>query len=131
MNGTLPDAAKVAIFSPIDKRTDYKNKFSNYRSASVFNIFSKVYEIVLKNKLVSALSDYVSPFISTNRELYATQHVLARLFEEWEKNLDDKCIVRGVLMDLSGAFDCTLHDLLIAKLDSYGLDRNLLKCINT
>ena len=97
----------------------------------MLNIFSKVYEIVLKNALLSALSEYMSPFISAYREGYSTQHVLARLTEEWRKNLDDDYIVGGVLMDLSKAFDCMPHDLLIAKLDSYGLDRNLLKYINS
>ena len=37
------------------------------------------------------------------------------------KNVGDDYIVRGVLMDLTKAFDCIAHDLLIAKLDSYGL----------
>ena len=79
MNGILPDAAKVAVVSPIEKKTDDKNKISNYKLVSVLNIFSKVYEIVLKTKLVSALSDYISPFISAYREGYSTQHVLVRL----------------------------------------------------
>ena len=79
MNGILPDAAKIAVVSPIEKKTDDKNKISNYRLVSALNIFSKVYEIVLKTKLVSALSDYISPFISAYREGYSTQHVLVRL----------------------------------------------------
>ena len=68
---------------------------------------------MLKNELVSALSDYMSPFISAYREGYSNQHVLVRLIEEWWKNLDGD-----------------YNDLLIAKLDNYGLDRNLLKYIN-
>ena len=41
--------------------------------------------------------------------------------------VDDGYIVGGVLMDLSKGFNCIPHDFLIANLDSYGLDRNLLK----
>ena len=85
----------------------------------------------MKYALVSALSEYMSHFVSVYREGYNTRHVLVRLIEKWRKNLDDGCIVGGVLMDLSKAFDCIPYDLLIAKLDSYGLDRNLLKYINS
>ena len=54
MNGIFPEAAKVAMVSPIDKKTDIKYKISNYRPVIVLNIFPKVYKIVLKNALVSA-----------------------------------------------------------------------------
>ena len=97
----------------------------------MLNIFFKVFETVLKNELVSALSDYISPFISAYREGYSTQYVLVRLIEELRKNVDGEYIVRGVLMDLSKAFDRIQHDLLIARLDSYGLYRKLRKYINS
>ena len=41
--------------------------------------------------------------------------------EEWKKSLDDKNIIGAVLMDLSKAFDCIPHDLLMAKLYTFGL----------
>ena len=39
-----------------------------------------------------------------------------------KKELDEKGMVATVLMDLLKAYDCILHDLLIAKLNAYGID---------
>ena len=64
MNGIFQDAAEVAMVSPIGKKTDIKYKISSYRPVIVLNIYPKVYEIVLKNALVSALSEYMFPFVS-------------------------------------------------------------------
>ena len=44
-----------------------------------------------------------------------------RLIEDWKASLDNKKLVGTVLMDLSKAFECIPHDLLIAKLHAYGL----------
>ena len=35
-----------------------------------------------------------------------------------------------VLIDLSNAYDCLLHDLLIAELEAYGLDKPSLNLVN-
>ena len=48
------------------------------------------------------------------------------MVEEWKQNLDNNVIVRAVLTDLSKAFDFIPHDLFIAKLSAYGLNRDLL-----
>ena len=43
-----------------------------------------------------------------------------------EENLNNNKFVGAVLMDLSKAFDCVPHDLLIAKMHAYGFDMNTL-----
>ena len=43
-----------------------------------------------------------------------------------EKALDGKGAAGAILTDLSKAVDCLNHDLLIAKLEAYGLDNSAL-----
>ena len=44
--------------------------------------------------------------------------------ENLRKNLDQSKLVGVILMDLSKAFDCIPHDLLIAKLNAHGLSES-------
>ena len=126
-NSIFPDNAKIASISPIDKKTDNKNSISNFRPISLLGVFSKIYEKIIKIQLSPVLETLLSPFVSAYREHFGTQHVLMRLIEEWRKNLDNNYLVGGVLMDLSKAFDCIPHDLLIAKFQAYGFNRNIVK----
>ena len=48
------------------------------------------------------------------------------MLENWNKSLDCKKQVGAVLTDLSKAFDCLNHDLLIAKFEAYGFNTKAL-----
>ena len=44
------------------------------------------------------------------------------MIERWKKAVDKRNLAGALLTDLSKAFDCLNHELLIAKLDAYGFD---------
>ena len=49
------------------------------------------------------------------------------MVEDWKKALDDNKFIAAILMDLSKAFDWLSHNLLMLKLEAYGLSENSLK----
>ena len=59
----------------------------------------------------------------------STQDALFKLLQSWQKELDYGGFVGTILMDLSKAYDCISHELLVAKLECYGLDELSLKLI--
>ena len=50
------------------------------------------------------------------------QYPLFRLLQKRSKELDSVGFIGTILMNLSKAYDCLHHDLLMIKLEAYGLD---------
>ena len=59
----------------------------------------------------------------------ATEKILIHRNENWKKALDNKSFEESVLMDLSKEFDTINHDLLFAKLHTYGFSNDSLKLL--
>ena len=75
------------------------------------------------------MQKFLNKILCRFRKAHSTQHVLFRLLREWQKELDNYVNVGTLLMNLSKACDCKLHDLLIPKLEGYGLDKISLNII--
>lgn len=73
----------------------------------------KVYERFIQQRLQPYTGSFLSILLSAYRKHYSTHHVLINLIEDWKFNLDKGNMVGTVLMDLSKAFDCIPHDLLM------------------
>ena len=82
------------------------------------------------NQITKYIEKYLSPILCGFRQGHSTAHALFRLIQSWQEQLDRSGYVATILMDLSKAYDCISHDLIIAKLAAYGFDYISLKLIH-
>ena len=84
----------------------------------------KVFEIIIFNQINEYIEPFLSNLLTGFRENHNTQHRLLKMLEKWKEALDKSNFVDAIFMDLSKAFDTLNHDLLIVKLEAYGLSLN-------
>ena len=96
------------------------NNKANYRPINLLPIISKIFERVLFEQIEKFSEKMLSPKLCGFRKGHSTQHALLNLLKNWQKTLDKSGVIGTILMDLSKAYDCLPHDLVIAKLAAYG-----------
>ena len=124
----FPNELKNGDISSLYKKDDPLNK-KNYRPITVLSSTSKILERLLYDQLMEFAENFLSPLVCAFRKGYNTQHALLRFLETCKTTLDKGGYAGALLMDLSKAFDCIDHELLLAKLHAYGFSRNALKMI--
>lgn len=120
INNTFPESLKMAQVTPVYKKEDPFQK-KNYRPVSILPTFSKIFEQSINKQLVSYFDNIFHNFLAAFRSKFGCQTTLLRLIEDWKNALDRHEYVAAILMDLSKAFDCLPHDLIVLKLKAYGL----------
>ena len=114
------DKIKKAQVTPLYKKNDQLLK-TNYRPVSVLSIFSKIFGKILEQQLSDFFENIFNPYLCAFGRGHACQTTLLRLLEDWRNSLDKNQYAAAVLMDLSKAFDCLPHDILLDKLSAYGM----------
>ena len=113
---------KIASAIPIFKK-DSKLIVSNYRPISLLSninkileklMFTRVYEFLEKHKCIYKLQFGF-------RSKHSTNHALINITETIRSALDSKKVAAGIFVDLQKAFDTVNHEILVQKLNHYGV----------
>ena len=130
--GKFPDELKLGKITPIFKK-DNEELLENYRPVSTLPIFGKIFEKILYTRLYNY---FVSKGILYDgqfgfRKYHSTSHALNYSIDQIKESIKQGDHVLGIFIDLSKAFDTIDHNLLIQKLEHYGIRGNALALIRS
>lgn len=128
----FPDELKLAAVLPLYKKGDVKEP-GNYRPISILPVVSKIFEKLMKSKIASFFENN-SLFCVEQFGFRAGRSTCGALLDFVEFSV--ACFESGdfagaVFCDISRAFDCIDHNLLLQKLKSYGFSVNAVSYIQS
>jgi len=121
--GIVPKKLKLAKVITVYKKGP-RSFACNYRPISLLSIFDKKIKKLVCTRLLKFLNKYntIYEFQFGFRKQHSSLLALLEVVDGIYQSLDDGNFVAGMYFDLKKAFDIVDHDILINKLDNYGLD---------
>ena len=121
--GIYIESLKTSKTIPIYKEIGSKSDYCNYRPISLLSNINKVIEKLMFNRLNNFLLKFncIYNLQFGFRKGYSTTHALLHLIEDIRNALDNNSFAVGIFVDLQKAFDTVNHDILLSKLDFYGV----------
>jgi hypothetical protein len=120
--GVFPDRLKYSIIKPLYKKGS-RQELSNYRPISLLTSFSKNLEKIMQSRLLN----HLDKFNISAKEQFGFRHKLTTdnaifaLTNKILNALNNKLIVGGIFCDIEKAFDGVNFDILLPKLQYYGI----------
>ena len=96
----------------------------NFRPVTVLPAFAKVFEKIIHMQITEHFESIFHDYMFAYRKFHGCPAALLTLTEDWRAELDKRKVIGAVAIDLSKAFDCLPHELLLEKLKFYGVSDN-------
>lgn len=127
-NGVFPDQWKRANILPIPK-LKIPMVCKDYRPVSILCVLAKVLEKIVHKQVVEYVDKYniLSIYQSGFRKGHSTITALLKVTDDIRKAMDKSNLTILALLDLSKAFDCVHHELLLNKLRFNGFSTSTIK----
>ena len=120
---------KLANITAVHKKGHRLEK-DNYRPVSILPNLSKVFERSIYNQIAQFFDKILSKHHCSFSKGHSAQRSLIVLLKKWKESVDQGHVFGALLTDLSKAFDCLPHNLLIANLNAYGFDSKAVRFVN-
>lgn len=120
--GVFPDDLKIAKVCPIYKSGN-RMEMSNYRPISVLPVFSKLFEGVINCRLECFFTKHnlISACQYGFLKKKSAEQALLVIKDKILENIEHKHYTLGLFLDFRKAFDCVQHNILLEKLNYYGV----------
>ena len=121
--GRFPNSWKIAHVSPIFKGGT-ENDRASYRPISVLPFLSRLFEKLVYNQLYDHLdtNNLIYAKQSGFRTLHSTVSCLLNFTNDCYINMDKGKLTGLIFIDLKKAFDTVDHEILLSKLQKYGIN---------